>query len=106
MSEDSPSTCIFQFDRREANAVVRRSARRNSRTNLHDGKNVIVLGKCGGVFTSDIRHILEPLAGLCIDDAKGLYAGGGGHIRSSHVEPAVARIEPYLITTTYLVDDL
>jgi hypothetical protein len=29
----------------------------------------------------------------------------GGHIESSHVEPAVARIEPYLITTTYLLDD-
>jgi hypothetical protein len=70
MSEDSDATCTFDVKCREADAVVRRSARRNGRSDLHDGKNVIVLGKCGGVLTSDVRHILEPFTGLRIDDAK------------------------------------
>ena len=73
MSEDSDATCTFEFTCREANAVVRRSARRNSRSNLHDGKNAIAIGRhryCCGVLTSDVRHILEPLTGLRIDNAK------------------------------------
>jgi hypothetical protein len=45
MTEDSDATCTFEgLVCREANAVVRRSARRNGRSNLHDGKNVIVIG--------------------------------------------------------------
>jgi hypothetical protein len=45
MTEDSDATCTFDVKWcRVANAVVRRSARRNGRSNLHDGKNVIVLG--------------------------------------------------------------
>ena len=68
--EDSDATCTFEVKCGEANAVVRRSARRDVRSNLHDGKNVIVLGQCGGVLTSDVRHILELFTGLRIDDAK------------------------------------
>jgi hypothetical protein len=70
MSENCDTTRAFEAKGREANAVVRRSSARNRRINLHDRKYVIVFRRCGGVFTSDVRHILDPLAGFRIDDAK------------------------------------
>ena len=64
MCEDGYATLTLQVESRVANAVIRRRARRNSRINLHDCKNVIVLGQGGRVLASNVRDILEPVAGF------------------------------------------
>ena len=43
MCKNSDTTRTLYVKLREANAVVRRSSRRNSRINLHDGKDVIII---------------------------------------------------------------
>jgi hypothetical protein len=70
VNENGDATSTFRVRFREANAVVRHSPSRNSPVNLHKGKDVTVFGQCGGIFTSDDGHILEPFTGFCIYYAK------------------------------------
>src|SRR5438094_6856915 len=91
--------------KRRARAIVCCRRRRNSCSNLNRGKYVIGFRKGSGVLTPDVRQILEPSASLRIDNAERLYRWSAG-VGSGHIEAAVTRVVPDLITATHLIDDV
>src|SRR6185295_6817096 len=92
-------------DQTKLNARTPRVFHHRRHRSCHDGKDVVILSKGCGISSPDILDILQPRAGLRIDDAKRLYRWRAG-IWSSHIETTITGVVPHLIATADLFDDI